>query len=59
VGSFAEEVRRTKARMDKAMAAAVRGDWLDAEQALRDVQMAARELRLLMMSRRIEGNPRV
>ena len=55
MGSFVEEVRRAKARMDEAVKAAKRGEWQDAEQALRDVQMGARELRLLMLSRRLEG----
>jgi hypothetical protein len=55
MGSFFEEVRRAKARMDEAMTAALRGEWQDAEQALRDVQMGARELRLLMLTRRLEG----
>ena len=54
MGSIVEEVHRAKARMDEAVKAALRGEWLDAEQALRDVQMGAREMRLLMLSRRLE-----
>ena len=53
---FADEFRRARLHLDKVAEAASRGDWLVAERELREIQLGAREMRLISLGMRLEDD---
>lgn len=56
--AFRGEMRKTKQRMDNASDAADRGDWLETERALHEVQLGARLLREMRLKGMFKGSAR-